>query len=59
MNGKNDTAEEPKAREGATPASILEKGIIYFFLRGRVGVGEQPGGVDEIQRTYIGMHLPE
>ena len=39
-------------REESTPSSILEKGIIYFFFRGRVGIDE-PSQVNEIARTYI------
>ncbi|KAK8070595.1 hypothetical protein PG997_010798 [Apiospora hydei] len=46
------SAVEPEAREGEVPASILEKGIIYFFFRGRVGINE-PSGVDDIARTYL------
>ncbi|KAK8023746.1 hypothetical protein PG993_011812 [Apiospora rasikravindrae] len=46
------SAVEPEAREGEVPASILEKGIIYFFFRGRVGIDE-PSGVDDIARTYL------
>lgn len=45
-------AVEPEAREGEVPASIQEKGIIYFFFRGRVGIDE-PSGVDDIARTYM------
>ncbi|KAJ3560878.1 hypothetical protein NPX13_g9153 [Xylaria arbuscula] len=45
-------AEEPGAREGAVPSSILEKGIIYFFFRGRVGIDE-PSDVNEIQRSFM------
>ena len=42
-NGTNGTAEgtaveEDKQREKAQPSNIMEKGIIYFFTRGRVGV---------------------
>lgn len=43
---------EPEAREGEVPASILEKGIIYFFFRGRMGI-DDPSGVDDIARTYL------
>ncbi|KAK7946256.1 uncharacterized protein PG986_010577 [Apiospora aurea] len=46
------SAVEPEAREGEVPASILEKGIIYFFFRGRVGIDE-PSGVGDIARTYL------
>lgn len=45
-------AEEPGAREGAVPSNILEKGIIYFFFRGRVGIDE-PSDVNEIQRSFM------
>lgn len=49
---KTDTAEEPGARRGEVPSSILEKGIIYFFFRGRVGIDE-PSDVSEIRRSYM------
>ncbi|KAI8633661.1 hypothetical protein F5Y19DRAFT_414417 [Xylariaceae sp. FL1651] len=49
---KRDAAEVPGARGGSVPASILEKGLIYFFFRGRVGIDE-PSDVKEIQRTYM------
>jgi hypothetical protein len=55
--GKGDhasSAVEPHGREEAesVPSSILEKGIIYFFFRGRVNVN-RPSDVDQIARTYI------
>ncbi|KAK3311079.1 uncharacterized protein B0T15DRAFT_520321, partial [Chaetomium strumarium] len=53
--GKDETsAVEPQGRgeSEAPPSSILEKGIIYFFFRGRVNVDE-PSGVSEIARSYI------
>ena len=34
------------------PSNILEKGIIYFFTRGRVGV-EDPDSVQDIARSYF------
>jgi len=34
------------------PSSILEKGFIYFFTRGRVGIDE-PESVQDLQRSYI------
>jgi hypothetical protein len=34
------------------PSSILEKGIIYFFFRGRVGV-EDPQGIEDVARSYV------
>jgi hypothetical protein len=48
---KNSSAVKPEA-ESDVPSSILEKGIIYFFIRGRVGI-EDPSGVDDIARTYF------
>jgi hypothetical protein len=48
----NGSAETAKARDGATPASILEKGIIYFFFRGRVGI-DDPSSVNDLARSYI------
>lgn len=44
--------ESSSKREESTPSSILEKGIIYFFERGRVGIDE-PSKPDEIARSYI------
>ncbi|KAI1756442.1 hypothetical protein F4782DRAFT_333080 [Xylaria castorea] len=49
---KTGTAEEPGAREGEVPSSILEKGIIYFFFRARVGI-DDPSDVNDIQRSYM------
>ncbi|KOS17719.1 hypothetical protein ESCO_002759 [Escovopsis weberi] len=39
--------EEPEV-----PSGILEKGIIYFFTRGRVNL-DKIGSVDDIQRSHI------
>lgn len=47
-----DAVEESSKREDSTPSSILEKGIIYFFFRGRVGISE-PLEVSDIARSYI------
>ncbi|KAI4260886.1 MAG: hypothetical protein LQ352_000041 [Teloschistes flavicans] len=49
---KADAVEESAEREESTPSSILEKGIIYFFFRGRVGIDE-PSDVGNIARSYI------
>ncbi|KAI1126448.1 hypothetical protein F5Y10DRAFT_244756 [Nemania abortiva] len=49
---KTGTAEKHGARQGAVPSSILEKGIIYFFFRGRVNIDE-PSDVNEIKRSYM------
>lgn len=48
------SAVEPHGREDpeAVPSSILEKGIIYFFFRGRINIDE-PSAVNEIARSYI------
>jgi hypothetical protein len=45
-------AVEPGARGDIVPASILEKGIIYVFMKGKVGIDE-PTSLDEVKRTYI------
>lgn len=44
--------KESSQREESTPSSILEKGIIYFFFRGRVNIDE-PSDVNEIARSYM------
>ena len=61
--GEETSAEEPNAagegavkkssdRSGDIPSNILEKGIIYFFTRGRVGI-EEPGSIQDLQRSYM------
>ncbi|KAL8986697.1 MAG: hypothetical protein Q9177_004029 [Variospora cf. flavescens] len=53
LESKNgDAVEESSKRDESTPSSILEKGIIYFFFRGRVGIDE-PSDVGDIARSYI------
>ena len=52
ITSNGDAVEASEEREKTTPSSILEKGIIYFFFRGRVGIDE-PSEVDDIARTYI------
>ena len=47
-----NAVEESSERASSTPSSILEKGIIYFFFRGRVGIDE-PSSPTEIARSYI------
>ena len=49
---EGDAVEKSPEREKSTPSSIMEKGIIYFFFRGRVGI-DQPSDVNEIARSYI------
>lgn len=51
-NTNGDSAVETHARDDETPSEILEKGIIYFFIRGRVGI-EDPSQVDDIARSYM------
>jgi hypothetical protein len=49
----NEAARADKMDEDTdVPSSILEKGIIYFFIRGRVGV-EEPEGVGDVARSYM------
>jgi hypothetical protein len=57
--GRNATKKEPKSSvtkggkgDDRTPSNILEKGIIYFFIRGRVDVSK-PESVNEIARSYF------
>lgn len=48
----DDAVEESSKRDESTPSSILEKGIIYFFFRGRVGIDE-PSDVNDVARSFI------
>lgn len=61
QNSKPDHSGEPAngavestEREEETPASILEKGILYFFFRGRVGI-DDPSSVGDVARSYMVM----
>lgn len=47
----SESAVEP-SREPDVLSSILEKGIIYFFMRGRVGM-DKVKEVNDIARSYI------
>lgn len=47
-----DNAVETEARSGTIPSTVLEKGIIYFFFRGRVGI-DHPERVSDIARTHF------
>ncbi|KAK4135805.1 hypothetical protein BT67DRAFT_440680 [Trichocladium antarcticum] len=54
---KRSKKEGPKRRESRAasepvPSSILEKGIIYFFFRGRVNV-DDPSSIDDIARSFL------
>lgn len=46
--------EEDKTREEAQPSNVLEKGVIYFFTRGRVGT-DNPDSVQDLQRSFFVM----
>jgi uroporphyrinogen-III synthase len=47
-----DAIEESSQRENKLASNILEKGIIYFFARNRVGI-EDSDSVGDLQRTYF------
>ncbi|KAI9836529.1 MAG: hypothetical protein M1838_005006 [Thelocarpon superellum] len=49
-----DRSVPPKdlTRSDHVSTNVLEKGLIYFFFRGRVGI-EEPHGVADIARSYI------
>lgn len=49
---ENTSAVEPHGRNGSLPSNILEKGIVYFFFRGRVGI-DNPERVSDIARSYM------
>ncbi|EHK23780.1 uncharacterized protein TRIVIDRAFT_37177 [Trichoderma virens Gv29-8] len=51
IKSENGTTDATKA-DTDIPSSILEKGIIYFFMRGRVDV-DKPEEVGDIARTFI------
>jgi hypothetical protein len=44
--------EESSQREKQVPSNILEKGLIYFFTRNRVGV-DDADSVGDLQRTFF------
>lgn len=48
----NDAVQESSHRENKIASSILEKGIVYFFTRNRVGVDDSDS-VGDLQRTYF------
>ena len=51
VNG-NGAIKESAQREKQIPSSILEKGVIYFFTRNRVGI-EDADSVGDLQRTFF------
>jgi hypothetical protein len=52
ITSNNDSSIQDADRAAGMPSSILEKGIIYFFFRGRVGI-EDPQGIEDVARSYI------
>jgi hypothetical protein len=52
ITSNNESSIQDAERAAEIPSSILEKGIIYFFFRGRVGV-EDPQGIEDVARSYI------
>ena len=52
VSPKDDAVVLSSKREETMPSDMLEKGIIYFFFRGRVGV-DDPGSVNDVARSYI------
>nr|POE48127.1 hypothetical protein CFP56_01455 [Quercus suber] len=56
---KAEAVEEDDKREKALPSNVLEKGIIYFFTRGRVGT-DNPDSVQDLARSYFVLRpLPD
>ncbi|KAL9048663.1 MAG: hypothetical protein Q9162_007610 [Coniocarpon cinnabarinum] len=51
QNG-NSGVEQSAERAEKVPSNILEKGIFYFFSRGRVGI-DDPQSVQDFARSYI------
>jgi hypothetical protein len=51
-NTDGGTIELSANRKKNAPSNIIEKGIIYFFTRGRVGV-EDVESIQDLQRTYF------
>lgn len=52
ISSNNGGVVEDSTREAAIPSSILEKGVIYFFYRARVGVTELQG-IEDVARSYL------
>ncbi len=52
MGDRDDAVDAQGSREDSVPSSVLEKGVIYFFFRGRVDTDE-PHGVQDIARSYL------
>ena len=54
MTGVTDenAVKEDRQRGEMQPSNVLEKGIIYFFMRGRVGMHD-PDSVEDLARSYF------
>ncbi|KAK3068349.1 hypothetical protein LTR53_014165 [Teratosphaeriaceae sp. CCFEE 6253] len=48
----HDAVEEDEEREKVQPSNVMEKGIIYFFTRGRVDT-DHPEAVQDLQRSFM------
>ena len=48
----DDAIEKSSQREKDMPSNILEKGLIYFFTRNRVGI-DDADSVGDLQRTFF------
>jgi hypothetical protein len=49
---RSESVVKDEEREAEIPSNILEKGIIYFFFRPRVGV-EDPHSISDVARGFI------
>lgn len=49
---KGGAVQESSQREADMPSNILEKGLIYFFTRNRVGIDDAES-VGDLQRTFF------
>jgi hypothetical protein len=47
-----NAVQESSQRKENLPSNILEKGIVYFFIRNRVGIDDSES-VGDLQRTYF------
>lgn len=54
VNINDEAVVEDKTRAEAQPSNIHEKGVIYFFTRGRVGT-DDPDSVQDLQRSFFVM----
>ncbi|KAL6156789.1 hypothetical protein ACJQWK_06583 [Exserohilum turcicum] len=52
ITNEGGAVEESSQREKQIPSNILEKGVIYFFTRNRVGI-EDSESVGDLQRTFF------